>query len=117
MLQQEKGVPFASEQCLRRRLGASGISVEVAIDRQFTLRGGILGDTVGYGKTACMIALIRETRDSETFGDLSSLLDCEKPQLAKRIFSPATLIIAPKNLFDQWAREIEKFSPDLNVLA
>ena len=116
MLDQEKGVPYISEQRFLRRLGASDISVEVNIKRRFTVRGGILGDAVGYGKTACMIALVRETR-GRTFTGMKGLLESEKAQADKRVFTNATLIIVPKNLFDQWAKEIDKFSPDLKVVA
>merc|ERR1719421_2112581 len=115
MLKQEQGIPFLSEQVFRRRLGATDLSVEVNINRHFVLRGGILGDTMGYGKTACMIALIRETVD-DLFGSMSSLADDERAQVGKRVLTNATLIIVPKNLFRQWAEEIRKFAPDLTVL-
>ena len=85
MLDQERGVPYVSEQCFRRRLGASEIAVEVKISREFLVRGGILGDTVGYGKTACMIALVRETL-GQTFTELTDLPDCERVCLDRIVF-------------------------------
>merc|ERR1719420_841126 len=62
-----------------------------------------------------MIALIRETL-GRSFGPMAQLPAQDKAQADKRIFTNATLIIAPKNLFEQWAQEIEKFCPELEVL-
>merc|ERR1719281_2067938 len=61
MMQQERGIELTSVQRLKRPLGATDLAVEVEIARKCRPRGGILADQVGYGKTACMIALINQT--------------------------------------------------------
>ncbi|GMQ58570.1 DEAD/DEAH box helicase [Vallitalea sediminicola] len=55
--------------------------------------GGILADDMGLGKTLQSIALIKSTE----------------------IKNPS-LVVAPTSLVYNWADEIEKFAPDLNVL-
>ena len=50
-----------SVQTFEQRFGVADLAVELEVRREMPVRGGLLGDTVGYGKTACMIALIRET--------------------------------------------------------
>ena len=66
MLQQEEGIPYISEQSICRS------DFEMKIERTFTVNGGILADAMGYGKTACMIARIRETRE-RSFGPMMHL--------------------------------------------
>lgn len=64
--------------------------------------GGILGDKIGYGKTATTIGLI----DSTTHIPLPPI-----PEVDQGSFIPAngTLIVVPSNLFGQWLDEISKF--------
>ena len=79
-------------------------------DRTFPLRGGLLADRMGYGKTSTTIGLLS--------------LDAERPlrqpgragvPLLKRdgsrrcIPSDTTLIVCPSHLVDQWEREFWKF--------
>ena len=86
--------------------GAKGLSARWVIDLRmtayYTLRGGILADKIGYGKTATTIALIDST-----------LRQPSPPTapLDEQSFLPArgTLIVVPSNLYDQWLREIAKF--------
>jgi hypothetical protein len=110
---------YLSTQILRERLAETDLCLEVRVEREFqTSRGGILADALGYGKTACMIALIAETRQQS----LQELLNLGQwPQIAgQRVLTDATLIVTPPNLFDQWLREIQKFvvsSSGLRVLA
>ena len=51
------------------------------------MRSGILGDALGYGKTACMIALVLHTRDRPDF-------DLPAPLLGKREDRPAVKSVA-----------------------
>eukprot|EP00397_Hematodinium_sp_SG-2012_P000588 GEMP01000589.1.p1 GENE.GEMP01000589.1~~GEMP01000589.1.p1 ORF type:complete len:1656 (+),score=434.89 GEMP01000589.1:201-5168(+) len=92
--------PFLTELELERTVFGSDLRVQLRLEREYHhVQGGILADEVGYGKTACIIALI-----ASTFAMPPNTTP--KPGF---IPSNATLIIAPVNLFDQWLKEIEKF--------
>ena len=67
-----------------------------------TVRGGILADEVGYGKTALILGLI----DSQFARDLSRSRDLA---IHGTIPLKATLIIATNTIISQWQSEIEKF--------
>lgn len=69
----------------------------------FEVRGGILGDRMGYGKTAITIALM--SLDSR--GRLPA-----NPKPDDLFSSRATLIIVPSHLLQQWEDEIHKFLGD-----
>mmetsp|Transcript_1388 Transcript_1388/g.3013 ORF Transcript_1388/g.3013 Transcript_1388/m.3013 type:complete len:1237 (-) Transcript_1388:388-4098(-) len=75
----------------------------------YKIRGGLLCDSIGYGKTATTIGLISSTLHSK----LPHI-----PAIDKDSFIPAqgTLIIVPANLFDQWLSELAKFTWDGNSL-
>lgn len=75
-----------------------------------SVKGGVLADAIGYGKTACTIGLI----------------DCMRQEALPKVpssfrgFIPsrATLVLAPTNLHAQWLAEITKFTGDeLKVLS
>lgn len=69
-------------------------------------RGGILADGTGTGKTASMLRLVLETRDTHFESHIHSEYE-----------SKATLVIVPINLPAQWMAEIEKFTGShLNVI-
>jgi hypothetical protein len=109
MLQRENhSQVYTSTQIIRQALSETDVCVELKIEREFeAAKGGILGDQCGYGKTACMIALITETMRGSTLESPKS------PQwlaiAGRRVFTNATLIVTPPNLFDQWLREFRKF--------
>merc|ERR1712232_1170747 len=94
------------------------------------VRGGILAHTMGYGKTAIIIALIHCTctarPDSEASGakrqklaterrvekgleENSADLDLTPAGSTCALCTDATLIITPDNLFHQWILEFKKF--------
>ena len=80
-------------------------------DEQYSLiqiRGGILADITGSGKSAIALALIVADLPRQT----------HMTQLQKELFfcSNATLIITPVGLLSQWMLEIQKFSINLKVI-
>lgn len=77
-----------------------GWRIEGRARRDVIIRGGVLADQVGYGKTAIMLGLI----------------DSHPGKLAKRedrvpgtIPVKATLVVVPAHLCLQWADEVKKF--------
>mmetsp|Transcript_87401 Transcript_87401/g.280337 ORF Transcript_87401/g.280337 Transcript_87401/m.280337 type:complete len:1001 (-) Transcript_87401:1164-4166(-) len=69
----------------------------------YDISGGILGDAIGYGKTATTIGLI----DSRH----SSSIQAQVPAAQAPYFfrSNATLVLVPSNLLEQWFGEFQKF--------
>ncbi|CAK0841688.1 unnamed protein product [Prorocentrum cordatum] len=66
------------------------------------MRGGILADKVGYGKTATTIGLVECTRAEGAPRPPSGWGGALTP-------SRATLVLCPVNLITQWVREVQKF--------
>ena len=65
-----------------------------------SIKGGILGDQVGYGKTAITLAMIDSSRIADT--DLPSIASA-----GSRIPTKCTLIVVPSHLPNQWALEVK----------
>ena len=59
---------------------------------------------MGYGKTACMIALV--AADSARLHDAPT--DAEIEAGRNLLWTDATLIVTPPNLFAQWREEFHK---------
>ncbi|CAK0892737.1 unnamed protein product, partial [Prorocentrum cordatum] len=78
---------------------------ELRVQASYDVRGGILGDKIGFGKTATTIGLI----DATSASPLPAV-----PAIDRGRFIPAkgTLVIVPSNLFEQWLTEISKFTWD-----
>eukprot|EP00421_Protoceratium_reticulatum_P019726 CAMPEP_0168393440 /NCGR_PEP_ID=MMETSP0228-20121227/19019_1 /TAXON_ID=133427 /ORGANISM="Protoceratium reticulatum, Strain CCCM 535 (=CCMP 1889)" /LENGTH=511 /DNA_ID=CAMNT_0008406821 /DNA_START=53 /DNA_END=1584 /DNA_ORIENTATION=- len=74
------------------------------------VKGGVLADAIGYGKTACTIGLVDSTPNN---------LPPQVPQpFTGFLPTRATLILAPTNLHTQWLGEITKFTgSSLKVLS
>jgi E3 ubiquitin-protein ligase SHPRH len=69
------------------------------------IRGGILAEEMGLGKTVEMIALMMLHQPPEN----EALENFEKP------FSKATLIVTPSHLLEQWQDELSIHAPSLRV--
>lgn len=100
--QEEDDVPpFEEEEVAEALIPSLGWRAEARATTKKTIRGGILGDEVGYGKTAISLALF----DSQFQKDSSTIPDKVDGAIPVR----ATLIVVPHHLVDQWRNEIKKF--------
>lgn len=104
MLQQEaeKDHSFVEEEVAEATLGPLGWRAEGRASRKVMVRGGVLADQVGYGKTAISLGLI----DTSKHVDEHALPEVPRPG---RIATKATLIVVPAHLTKQWEGEIHKF--------
>lgn len=91
--------PFQEEEVAEGMLEPMGWRVEGKASRQVLVKGGVLADAVGYGKTAITLGLIASTRDRPAPVDPTGGF----------IETKATLIIVPPHLCGQWRNEITKF--------
>jgi hypothetical protein len=82
--------------------------------------GACLADDMGLGKTIQLIALLLHERKGSGFGvqgsaeELAASLNSE-PRTLNPTPGP-TLLFAPTSVVGNWVRELERFSPSLNVL-
>lgn len=79
---------------------------EVRVELSETIRGGVLADEVGFGKTAIVLGLV-----DSGFDQTSKVKRPEAPQPEDSglVSVKGTLILVPDNVFAQWASEIRKF--------
>lgn len=108
MIQQEENdEPFFEEEVEESVLTHLGWRAEAKVQRPVVVRGGIVADQVGYGKTAITLACIDcdYEKNHESF---------PKPSLNPDLFNnriplAATLVISPAHLMKQWPSELAKF--------
>ena len=99
--------PWIEEEIEEFRMPAADLRLEARVRCERLVRGGVLADTVGSGKTAVMLALA-------AFDNAGGLSGATPPPRngSGPLSSKATLILAPKNLCAQWYTEIKKFYPE-----
>ncbi|EFQ99013.1 DNA repair protein rad8 [Nannizzia gypsea CBS 118893] len=103
--QESDGAPaFVEEEVVEALLPTINWRAEGKASTEKMVLGGILGDEVGYGKTAISLGLI----DIQYIKDSASVPMSVKGQIPIK----ATMILVPGHLFDQWKREIHKFLGD-----
>lgn len=103
MINQENDdvVPFEEEETEESYLPLMMWRAEARATTQKIVRGGILADDVGYGKTAIVLGLID--------------IQVEKVRHSSQVLTEgliptnATLIVVPHIMLPQWKSEIEKF--------
>jgi len=101
MIEQEASPrPWVEEEVAEALLPQLGWQAEAKATREVVIRGGVLADAVGYGKTCITLALIAARRKH----------DANLPKSADRIPLKATLVVVPKHLFGQWGTEVQKFA-------
>lgn len=106
MLRQEEEdpKPFYEEEISEAMLPALGWRAEGKATRPVQVRGGVLADAVGYGKTAITLGLIaaspNRNQEPEPHKDES---DCF-------VATKCSLVIVPPHLCRQWASEVTKFT-------
>ena len=93
-----------------RRVAVGGGRVHIPI------RGGILSDGTGMGKTATALRLVFDSCPSTSSStSTSSSSSSSPPSFSLPLPHRPTLAIVPLNLPTQWAAEVEKFCPSLSV--
>lgn len=104
MLEQEKAAgkthTFVEEEISESLLPAVGWRAEGKAERPVMVRGGVIADQVGYGKTIISIALVAQTMS----------LPAPEPAPPGLIDLKATLIVVPGHLSKQWPNEIARFT-------
>lgn len=105
MVAQERvDVPeFEEEEILEAIIEPLGWRAETKATRKVRVRGGVLADEVGYGKTAITLGLISCSLDKEWKEPKRSVTRGLIP-------TQATLVIVPAHLVKQWESEVSKFT-------
>ncbi|RPD59037.1 hypothetical protein L226DRAFT_489066 [Lentinus tigrinus ALCF2SS1-7] len=106
MLQQESksAPPFIEEEISEAILEPLGWRAEGRAQRPHHIRGGVLADEVGYGKTAISLGLI-DCAAADVKKEFKHFRD-----MKGYIATKATLIIVPPHLTRQWESEVRKFT-------
>ncbi|KAI4715878.1 hypothetical protein E4T48_07929 [Aureobasidium sp. EXF-10727] len=89
-----------------------GWRLEATASTEVHIKGGILADHAGFGKTVTSLALIESEFKEKTrkliLEDMCANAGDAQPQL---IPLAATLVVCPDNLVGQWAEEVQKLVP------
>ncbi|KAJ3007556.1 UNVERIFIED_CONTAM: hypothetical protein HDU68_003463, partial [Siphonaria sp. JEL0065] len=106
MIRQEQNpTSFVEEEISEASLEYLGWRAEGRASRSVLIRGGVVADEVGYGKTAITLGLIDHTKNTKEYNE-------PREDVFGRISVKATLILVPGHLMEQWPSEIKKFTGD-----
>ena len=97
---QEEGADFEEEEVEEAFLPLTAWRAEGKATVQRNVRGGVVADEVGYGKTIISLGLISANSDQ----------DQQAFHVDGFIPSTATLVVVPETLVSQWCEEIQKFT-------
>lgn len=108
MLKQESRdlEPFVEEEISEAILSPLGWRAEGRAQRPVRIRGGVLADQVGYGKTAITLGLI-DCASKDVKKEFSKM-----GRVPGKISVKATLTVVPPHLTRQWNSEVKKFAAD-----
>ncbi|KAF9240628.1 hypothetical protein BU15DRAFT_73858 [Melanogaster broomeanus] len=108
MLQREAidAAPFIEEEISEAILEPLGWRAEGRAQRAVKVRGGVLADQVGYGKTAITLGLI-DCSYAKVRKEVAS-----KGDIVGKVPVKATLVVVPPHLTRQWRSEAQKFAPE-----
>ncbi|KAK7207152.1 hypothetical protein BZA70DRAFT_270604 [Myxozyma melibiosi] len=107
-METEAAGTFTEEEIVECILEPIGWRAEGKVEREVTVRGGVLADEVGYGKTAISIGLISCTQDAAAADE--RVTSPERRVVDGQIQIKATLILIPGHLIQQWVAEFQKFT-------
>ncbi|KAH7890853.1 hypothetical protein F5I97DRAFT_1923345 [Phlebopus sp. FC_14] len=97
--------PFIEEEISEALLEPLGWRAEGRAQRPVKVRGGVLADQVGYGKTAISLGLI-DCASKDVEDEFQAQDD-----IVGKVPTRATLAIVPPHLTRQWASEAKRFAP------
>jgi hypothetical protein len=103
MIKQEFGVRFTEREFVEARFEQVGYLLMGQVSQERTVRGGILADEVGFGKTVVILALVLICLEADK--------KFARQPWPGRIPIKATIIFVPGQLPKQWKTEAEKFLP------
>ena len=104
LAQEATKVPFWEEEVSEAVLGSMCWRAEGKTRRPVLVRGGIVADQVGYGKTAITLGLVDAAEEVN-----GAPLKFPDEVLKASIETPATLVVVPAHLMGQWPEEVAKF--------
>ena len=106
MLKQEAvdAAPFVEEEISEAILAPLGWRAEGRAQRPVHIKGGVLADQVGYGKTAITLGLI-DCANKIVVKDFA-----KRDRIKGKIAVKATLVVVPPHLTKQWDSECRKFA-------
>ena len=96
--------PFTEEEISEAIISSLSWRAEGRVQRDVIVRGGVLADQVGYGKTAITLALIDCTQK------MIGKEVAKREEIFGKVMTKATLIIVPPHLTRQWGSEVKKFT-------
>ena len=106
MIKQESAEvePFTEEEISEAIISSLSWRAEGRAQREVFVRGGVLADQVGYGKTAITLALIDCTQK------MIGKEVAKRDEIFGKVMTKATLVIVPPHLTRQWGSEVKKFT-------